>query len=361
MARVFNFNPGPAVLPLWALETAQKELLDYKGTGMSIIESSHRAKEFEAVIAEAEALFRELWKVPENFKVLFCHGGASTQFFMVPMNLAGNDPVDYVVTGQFAEKALEEANIQNKKTNIAYNSKSTNHDRIPAQSELKLTPNAAYVHITTNNTIYGTEWKTLPETNGVPIVADMSSDILAYHIDWKNMGLVYAGVQKNLGPSGCAIVVIREDLLKRVPENLPTMLKYTTYSKDKSLYNTPSTFTIYMVGLVLQWLKKEGGVEAIEKRNQKKAGLIYQAIDESNGFYKGHAQKDSRSIMNITFTLAKKDLEEVFVKEAKAAGLVGLKGHRSVGGMRASIYNAMPEEGCAKLAQFMKDFQKKNS
>lgn len=361
MARVFNFNPGPAVLPLWALETAQKEFLDYKGTGMSIIESSHRAKEFEAVIAEAEALMRELWGIPENFKVLFCHGGASTQFFMVPMNLAGNDVVDYVVTGQFAEKALEEAQIQQKKINIAYNSKATNHDRIPAQSELKLTSNAAYVHITTNNTIYGTQWKYLPETNGVPIVADMSSDILSYPINWKNMGLIYAGAQKNLGPSGCAVVIIREDLLKRIPENLPTMLRYSTYAKEKSLYNTPSTFTIYMIGLVLQWLKNEGGLKAIEGKNQKKAGFIYDAIDNSNGFYKGHAQKDSRSLMNITFTLAKKELEEVFVKEASKLGLVGLKGHRSVGGMRASIYNAMPIEGCEKLASFMKDFQKKNA
>jgi len=361
MARVFNFNPGPAVLPLWALETAQKEFLDYKGTGMSIIESSHRAKEFEAVIAEAESLMRELWGIPENFKVLFCHGGASTQFFMVPMNLAGNDTVDYVVTGQFAEKALEEAQIQQKKINVAFNSKSTNHNKIPAQNELKLTPNAAYVHITTNNTIYGTQWKYLPETNGVPIVADMSSDILAYPIDWKNIGLIYAGAQKNLGPSGCAVVVIREDMLKKVPETIPTILRYTTYAKEKSLYNTPSTFTIYMIGLVLQWLKKEGGLKVIQERNTKKAGYIYDAIDSSNGFYNGHAQKDSRSLMNITFTLAKKDLEESFVKEAAKAGLVGLKGHRSVGGMRASIYNAMPMEGCEKLAQFMKDFQKKNS
>lgn len=360
MARVYNFNPGPAVLPLWALEQAQKELLDYKGTGMSILESSHRGKEFEALVAETQALMKELWGIPDNFKILFVHGGASSQFFMVPMNLAGDKTVDYIVTGQFAQKAMEEAKIMEKKVNIVFDGKASNYSQLPSAKDLKFSADAAYVHLTTNNTIFGTQWKSLPDTKGVPIVADMSSDILSYNIDWKNMGLIYAGAQKNLGPSGVAVVIIREDLLDKAPKNIPTILKYSTYAKENSLYNTPSTFTIYMIGLMLQWLKKEGGVAEMVKRNEKKAKMIYDAIDNSNGFYKGHAAADSRSLMNITFTLAKTDLEDAFVKEAKALGLVGVKGHRSVGGMRASIYNAMPVEGCQKLADFMADFAKKN-
>lgn len=360
MARVYNFNPGPSTLPLWALEQAQKELLDYKGTGMSVLESSHRGKEFEANVTEAQTLLKELWRIPDNFKILFVHGGASSQFFMIPMNLAGNQTVDYIITGQFAKKALEEAQVMEKKVNIVFDGKDNNYKTIPNPSSLNFSKDAAYVHLTTNNTIFGTQWKELPETNNVPIVADMSSDILSYYIDWKNIGLIYAGAQKNLGPSGVAVVIIREDLLGKAPKNTPTILKYSTYAKNNSLYNTPSTFTIYMINLMLKWVKKEGGIDEMVKRNEKKAKMIYDAIDNSNGFYQGHADAQSRSLMNITFTLAKADLEETFVKEAKALGLVGIKGHRSVGGMRASVYNSMPVEGCQKLAEFMNDFAVKN-
>jgi len=360
MERVFNFNPGPAVLPLEALKEAQAEFLNYKNTGMSILEISHRSKEAEGMLEETKKNLKELWGIPDNYKILFLQGGASSQFFMVPMNLAGDNVVDYVLTGTWSEKALEEANILKKKTNVVYSSQSTNYDRIPQPSELKFTKDAAYVHITTNNTIFGTQWHYLPETNGIPLVMDMSSDILSYPIDFKNVGLIYAGAQKNLGPAGVTVVIIREDLLARVPKDLPTMLKYTTHEKNNSLYNTPPVFAIYMVGLVLKWLKNIGGVKKMREINEKKAKLIYDVIDNSNGFYKGHAQKDSRSLMNITFTLENKDLEGKFDKEATALGLVGLKGHRSVGGMRASVYNAMPIEGCQKLAEFMNDFAKKN-
>ncbi|OHD10718.1 MAG: phosphoserine transaminase [Spirochaetes bacterium GWB1_36_13] len=360
MKRVFNFNPGPATLPLQVLETAQKEFIDYKNTGMSIMEHSHRGKDFEAVVNEADTLFHELWNIPSNFKVLFLQGGASSQFFMVPMNLAGDKTVDYISTGVWSEKAIKEAQILGKKVNIVADTKDTNHNKIPKQGDLKLTPDAAYVHITTNNTIFGTQWHYTPDTKGVPIIADMSSDALSYPLDFSKFGMVYAGAQKNLGPSGVAVVIIREDLMEREPKTIPTMLKYSTHAKENSLYNTPPSFSIYMINLILKWVKSEGGLIKMEERNQKKAGMVYDAMDNSNGFYKGHAEKDARSLMNVTFVLAKKELDDVFAKEAAAAGLVGLKGHRSVGGMRASIYNAMPVEGCEKLAQFMNDFAKKN-
>lgn len=360
MARVYNFSAGPAVLPLEALETAQKELLDYQGTGMSIMEASHRGKAFDKIIIETEAMLREIWSIPSNFKVLFLQGGASTQFFMIPMNIAGDKVCDYINTGAWSEKAMKEAKILGKKTHEVFTSKASNHNMIPTQADLKLSgKDAAYVHLTSNNTIFGTQWHYLPETAGVPLVIDMSSDVLSYDIDWKKIGIVYAGAQKNLGPAGVTLVIIREDLIKELPE-LPTMLRFKTHADDNSMYNTPTTFSIYMIYLVLKWLKKTGGIANMKKLNEKKAGYIYDAIDNSNGFYIGHAQKDSRSLMNVTFNLKNKDLEASFLEQSLKLGFDGLKGHRSVGGMRASIYNAMPEEGCKKLSEFMKKFQAEN-
>ena len=361
MARAFNFSAGPATLPLEVLEQAQKELLDYNGSGMSIMEHSHRGKDFDGVINEAVANVKEIWNIPDNYKVLFLQGGASSQFFMAPMNLAKDDQtVDYIVTGSFAEKSLKEAKILNKKINIAFNTKEENHIRIPNQNELNLTKDAAYVHITSNNTIYGTQYSEMPETNGVPIVADMSSDILSKYIDWKNIGLIYAGAQKNLGPAGATLVIIRDDLVERSPAELPSMLKYSTFVEKNSMYNTPPTFSIYMINLVFNWIKSKGGIDAINKMNIDKSNLLYEVIDSSGGFYQGHAQKESRSVMNVSFKMATKELDAKFVEEASKIGLKTLKGHRSIGGIRASIYNAMPKAGCEKLAEFMKNFQKNN-
>lgn len=361
MNRVYNFYAGPATLPLDALKKAQEELLDYKGSGMSIMETSHRSKIYEEVHNGAISLIKELYKVPDDYHILFLHGGASSQFFMIPMNLlTDDDTADYINTGTWSTKAIKEAKILGKKINVIASSENTNFDRIPKESEYKITNGAKYLYITSNNTIYGTQYKKFPETNGVPLVIDASSDIMSYPISWKNIGLIFAGAQKNLGPSGLAVVIIRKDLVETKNEKIPTMLRYSTHVEENSLYNTPSTFSIYIVNLTLKWLKSIGGVEEIAKINEHKAKLIYDVIDESNGFYKGHAQKDSRSLMNITFTLKSKELEDKFVKEAEKEGLIGLKGHRSVGGIRASIYNAMPAEGCKKLAEFMKNFMKNN-
>lgn len=359
MARVFNFNAGPATIPLQALEEAAKELVDFKGTGMSIMEATHRGKDYEAVHNETIELIKSIYGVPENYHILFLQGGASSQFFMVPMNLIGpNESADYINTGEWSEKAIKEAKILGKNINIIASSKETKFDRIP--TEFKISKGAVYVHMTSNNTIYGTQYKSFPETNGVPLVIDASSDVFSYPIDWKNIGMIYAGAQKNAGPAGVTIVIIRKDLCVDKNEKIPTILKYTTHADNNSLYNTPPTFIIYMINLTLKWLKQAGGVQKINEINKKKAGLIYDAIDSSNGYYKGHAQKDSRSLMNITFNLKTPELEEKFVKETKNAGFAGLKGHRSVGGIRASIYNAMPVEGCEKLAQFMAEFKKNN-
>lgn len=361
MERVFNFNPGPSTLPLPVLEKAQGELLNYKGTGMSVMEMSHRSKEFEAIAHSAEALFKELAGVGEDYRVLFLQGGASLQFNMIPLNfLTSGKTADYVVTGSFAEKAWKEA----KKTgsaNAAASTEQENYRRVPRQEELRFSNDAAYAHITTNNTIYGTQWHYIPETGGIPLVADMSSDILSRPLDYNRFALVYAGAQKNLGPSGVTLVMIRKDLLQAVPDTLPSMLRYDIFAKNDSLYNTPPTFALYMLELMLQWLKNSGGLPAIGKHNEEKAALIYEAIDASGGFYTGHAAKDSRSLMNITFRLPDEETEKAFVKEAAAAGLVGLKGHRSVGGMRASVYNAMSREGCETLAAFMHKFRMKHS
>ncbi len=359
MTRVFNFHPGPATLPEEILKQAASELLDFKGTGMSIMEDSHRGKTYEGVHNETIQLIRSLYSVPENYDVLFLQGGASSQFFMVPMNLIGpNEKADYISSGEWSEKAIKEAKILGKNISVIASSKDTNFDRIP--KEFKITEDAVYVHMTSNNTIYGTEYQKYPETNGVPLVVDASSDVFSYQIDWKNIGLIYAGTQKNAGPAGVAIVIIRKDLIVDKYENIPTMLRYTTHSKNNSLFNTPPTFIIYMINLNLKWLQSIGGIKEINKRNKQKAGLIYDAIDNSNGFYIGHAQKDSRSLMNITFNLAKKELEEKFLEESKKLKLIGLKGHRSVGGFRASVYNAMPLQGCETLAKFMNDFKKNN-
>ncbi|MGE5550037.1 MAG: 3-phosphoserine/phosphohydroxythreonine transaminase, partial [Bacteroidota bacterium] len=359
-ARVYNFNPGPATLPLPVLEEIQRDLLDFGGTGMSIMEISHRSKEYEAVHEETEAALKELLGLGADYRVLFLGGGASMQFDMVPMNfLPAGATADYVVTGSFAEKACEEARKIGQ-VHLAANTKDTNHNRIPIASEIKLSPNPAYVHITSNNTIFGTQWPTLPSFGSIPLVADMSSDILSRRFDATKFALIYAGAQKNLGPAGVTIVIIREDMLAKVPGTLPTMLRYDVHAKNNSLYNTPPGIAVYAVMLVLRWLKAQGGLDAIEKRNRDKAALVYGAIDGSNGFYKGHAVPEARSLMNVTFRLPNEELEGAFVREAKGAGLVNLKGHRSVGGMRASLYNAMPVEGCKKLAEFMREFARKN-
>lgn len=358
--RVYNFYPGPATLPLPVLEELQQGLLDFQGTGMSVMEISHRSKEFEAVVAEAENLTKELLNIPDNYRVLFLQGGASTQFSMIPMNLLpAGATADYIVTGSFAEKAWEEA-AKLGNTHVAGTSKETNYDRIPSLEEIRLSSSPAYVHITSNNTIFGTQWETLPSFGDIPMVADMSSDILSRPFDVNPYGLIYAGAQKNLGPAGVTLVIIRNDMLDRTPKTLPSMFRYDIHAKNSSLYNTPPSFSVYAVLLVLRWLKGLGGLATVEKMNKEKAAIVYNAIDDSNGFYRGHAQLDSRSLMNVTFRLPSEELEKKFAAEATQADLVGVKGHRSVGGMRTSIYNAMPKEGCQTLADFMKEFQRVN-
>ncbi len=359
--RVFNFNPGPATLPLPVLEQAQTELLDFKGNGMSVLEISHRSKDFENLVLESEALLKELMSIPADYRVLFLQGGASFQFSMVPMNfLPAPATADYIITGAFAEKAYQDAKLLGN-IHLAASTKEESHNRIPRQEELNFSPSPAYVHMTTNNTIYGTQWTYIPETGGAPLVADMSSDILSRPLDVSAFGLIYAGAQKNIGPSGVTVVIIREDLLKKVPQNLPSMLRYDIQAKNNSLYNTPPSFGIYIINLVLTWVKGKGGLAQLEEMNKQKAAHIYSLIDSSRNFYRGHALQGSRSLMNITFRLPTEELEALFISEAKKVGLAGLKGHRSVGGIRASIYNAMLEEGCRSLADFMADFEKKHT
>jgi len=358
--RAYNFNAGPSALPLAVLEKAQSELVDFRGTGMSIMEMSHRGKDYEAVHNETVALLRELYNIPEDYHVLFLQGGASLQFAMVPMNfLSQGKKAGYIMTGSWSEKALKEAKMLGE-TYEAASTKDSNYSRIPKAEEIRLDPASAYVHITSNNTIFGTQWQSFPNTGNIPLVADMSSDILSKPVDVSQFSLIYAGAQKNLGPSGVTVVIIKKSFLEQANNNIPTMLRYETHAKDNSLYNTPPTFGIYMMGLVLQWVKEQGGVTAIHQKNQEKAALIYDTIDQSNGFYVGHAQADSRSLMNITFRLKNEELEKKFLDEAKKAGFVGLNGHRSVGGCRASVYNAVPYEACKALQEFMLDFQKKN-
>ena len=361
MKRVYNFNPGPATLPLEVLKEAQEEFLNFDNSGMSIIEISHRAKPYEKVHNQAKADILELMGLGEDYEVLFIQGGASLQFAMIPMNFATKEnPGSYALSGTFSSNAYKEAEILGV-GEIAASTKEENFRRVPTQDELKINPNAAYFHVCYNNTIYGTEYHYIPETGNVPLFADMSSDMVSRPIDFKKFSLIYAGVQKNLGPAGVVIVVAKKSLLEKSPENLPTMLKYETFYKKNSLYNTPPAFSIYMVGKVAAWIKSCGGLEEMAKRNSQKAKILYDVIDESNGFYKGHAEKDSRSFMNVTFRLPSEDLEKKFVAEALENNLSGVKGHRSVGGMRASIYNAMTLEGVEALADFMKKFLKANA
>lgn len=357
--RIFNFAAGPAVLPVPVLEEAQRDLMALPGVGMSILEISHRSKTFDQVIQSCEADIRTLAAIPDHYHVLFLQGGASLQFSMVPMNLlpAGGS-ADYIVTGAWSQKAVKEAKRVGT-VNLAASTEAENFARIPRQDEIKLTPGAAYVHVTSNNTIFGTQWHYQPQLGEAPVVCDASSDIFSRPIDMSKYALVYAGAQKNLGPSGVTLVIIRDDLVKRAPSTLPTMLNYSVHAENKSLYNTPNTFGIYLMRLTMKWLLGQGGLAGIEKINERKAAKLYGEIDRT-GFYRGHAQKDSRSRMNITFRLPSEELEKQFAKEATAAGLDGLKGHRSVGGIRASVYNAFPEEGIDALVQFMREFEKKN-
>jgi phosphoserine aminotransferase len=359
ITRIFNFSAGPAVLPVEVLEEAQRDLMALPGVGMSILEISHRSKPFDDVIERCEADLRALAGIPANYHVLFLQGGASLQFSMVPMNLLpANGSADYIVTGSWSQKAVKEAKRVGG-VKIAASTESENFARIPKQAELTLDPNAAYVHLTTNNTIFGTEWHWLPDVGDVPLVADTSSNMYSRPIDVSKYGLIYAGAQKNLGPSGLTVVIIRDDLVARTPASLATTLQYGVQVENKSMYNTPPVFSVYIMGLVLKWLLAQGGLDAIERANIRKADKLYSEIDRT-GFYRGHAQPDSRSRMNVTFRLPSEDLEKKFVKESTAAGLDGLKGHRSVGGLRASIYNAFPEAGVDALVAFMRDFEAKN-
>ena len=357
--RIYNFSAGPAVLPQPVLEEAKRDLVALPGVGMSVLEISHRSKTFEDILARTEADLRTLGHVPSSHKVLFLQGGASLQFSMVPMNLLSNGrTADYIVTGGWAQKAVKEAERVGS-VHIAATTESENFSRIPRQDELKLTANAAYVHFTTNNTLFGTEWTTEPAVGDVPLVADTSSDMFSRPIDVARYGLIYAGAQKNLGPSGVTLVLVREDLLPRSAKTLPTMLNYAVHAENGSMYNTPPCFGIYLMGLVAKWALAEGGLPALAQRNERKAAKLYAEIDRT-GFYRGTAEKSSRSLMNVTFRLGSEDLEKTFVKESTAAGFDGLKGHRSVGGMRASIYNAFPEDGVDALVAFMKEFERKN-
>jgi phosphoserine aminotransferase len=358
--RIFNFAAGPAVLPEPVLREAQRDLFSLPGVGMSILEISHRSKAFEEVIQGCETDMRALAKIPANYQVLFLQGGASLQFSMVPMNLLpANGKADYIVTGSWSKKAIVEAKKVGT-VQIAGSTESENFARIPEPSEIRLDPEAAYVHFTTNNTIFGTEWSREPDAGEVPLIADASSDIFSRPIEVSKYALIYAGAQKNLAPAGVTVAILREDMLARSPKNLPTMLDYNTHAKEKSLYNTPPVFTIYAMRLVMKWLLAEGGLEAMGRRNAEKAGILYDTIDGSGGWYRAHARPGSRSNMNVAFRLPSEDLEKRFVSEAKAEGLDGLKGHRSVGGIRASIYNAFPREGVDALVSFMNAFQRKN-
>jgi phosphoserine aminotransferase len=357
--RIHNFSAGPAVLPMAVLEEAQRDMLSLPGVGMSVMEISHRSKTFDEIFARADSGLRELLGIPENYHVLFLQGGASLQFSMIPMNLLpAEGSADYVITGSWGKKALKEAKRAGA-VSVAANMADGGFTRIPASDELTLDPRAAYVHITTNETIEGVEWKQEPEVGDVPLVADASSDILSHPIPVNKYGMIYAGAQKNIGPSGVTLVIIRDDLLQRIPAGLHTMLDYRTHVENKSLYNTPNTWGIYIISLVCKWLLEKGGLAEMHRENEQKAALLYDAID-ATGFYRGHADADSRSIMNVTFRLPSEELEKKFAAEATAQGLDGLKGHRSVGGIRASIYNAFPLTGVQALVAFMKDFEKNN-
>lgn len=354
MQRAYNFNAGPSAMPLEVLQEAQAEFLNYVDTGMSIIEMSHRSQEYAALHAETKTLLRELMEIPEDYEIMFIQGGGSTQFLMTAANFHTKKYAAYVNTGVWAKKAMAEGKFFGEVYEAA-SSADHNHTYIP--QEITIRENTSYVHLTANNTIYGTEYKTFPKCN-VPIICDMSSDILSRKINVADFDLIYAGAQKNLGPAGVVIVIAKKSFLATARKELPTMLKYATFAENDSLYNTPPVFSIYMVNKTLHWIKKQGGVEQIAANNVAKAKLIYDAIDNSNGFYIGHAEKEYRSLMNITFNLADKELEKDFIAQAKAASFVGIGGHRLVGGCRASAYNAVPLEACQALAQFMEKYQK---
>ncbi|MCK9295138.1 MAG: 3-phosphoserine/phosphohydroxythreonine transaminase [Desulfobulbaceae bacterium] len=354
--RVYNFSPGPATLPVEVLQQAAIDIVNYNNKGIGLIEMSHRSKDFMAITVEAENLIRELLNVPQNYQVLFLQGGASTQFAMVPMNLLGpGKKGSYLNTGVWAKKAIKEANIV-ASAQVAYSSEGSKYDHVPADGDYTVDPAAEYLYFVSNNTIYGTQFHTMPKSDKM-LVCDMSSDIMSRPFDITPFGLVFAGAQKNIGPAGATLVIVREDLLDRVAETVPTMFRYKTHAEKGSMFNTPPCFAIYTIGLVCKWLKKIGGVPAIEKINREKAAILYEAID-SMDFYRGHARKDSRSLMNVTFNLPTPELEARFVQEGAKRGLDGLKGHRSIGGIRASIYNAFPKQGVIDLVAFMKEFAK---
>lgn len=359
MSRVFNFSAGPAVLPEEVMKEAAAEMLDYDGTGMSVMEMSHRSKAFERIIGEAEQDLRDLVNIPDNYKVLFLQGGASQQFAMIPMNLMKNRVADHLKTGQWASKAISEGKIYGK-INVIASSEDKTYTYIPELQDLKISDDADYVYICHNNTIYGTKFNELPKTNGKPLVADMSSNFLSEPIDVTQYGLIFAGAQKNIGPAGVVVVIIREDLISEdVLPGTPTMLKYKIHADNKSLYNTPPAYGIYICGKVFKWLKKLGGLDAMKKINDEKASILYDYLDSSKMF-KGTVVKKDRSLMNVPFVTGSEELDKKFTKEAKEAGFVNLEGHRSVGGMRASIYNAMPIEGVKKLVAFMRNFEAEN-
>jgi phosphoserine aminotransferase len=358
--RAYNFNAGPSALPVAVLKKAQEELINFRGTGMSVMELSHRSAAYEEVHNQAIQLLKELLQIPDNYEVLFLQGGASLQFSMLPANfLSPGKNAGYIMTGAWSEKALAEAKLYGETYQVA-STKEDNYRRIPTNDELRFNASDAYVHLTSNNTIYGTQWRDFPDTGDVPLIGDMSSDILSRPINVSKFAMIYAGAQKNLGPSGVTVVILRRDLLETANKNIPTMLRYDIHAKNNSLYNTPPTFGIYMLGEVLSWVKEIGGMEEIVKRNNEKVALIYNAIDESNGFYFGHAVADSRSLMNITFRLKSEELEKQFLADAKKAGFIGVNGHRSVGGCRASTYNAVPYETCLAFSQFMNQFRSAN-
>ena len=358
--RIYNFSAGPAILPVEVLLEAQKDFVSYKGSGMNVMEMSHRGKIFDAIIKEADADLRKLLGIDDKFAILFLQGGATLQFSMVPLNLMPpKNKADYIVTGAWSEKAVKEGKRVGA-VNIAATTKSDNYTRIPKQSEFKLDPDASYVHFTSNNTIYGTEWRSEPETGNIPLVCDASSDFLHKKLDMNKYGLIYAGAQKNIGPAGVTVVIIRKDLLERSSDSLHTYMNYKIHVDNESMYNTPTTFGIYIAGLVFKWLLNMGGLDEMYRRNVEKAKVLYDAFDSSDGYYKGTTVKEDRSLMNVTYRLPNEQLEEKFIKEASAKGFSGLKGHRSVGGIRASIYNAFPKKGVEELVSFMSDFKKNN-
>lgn len=356
--RVFNFSAGPSMLPVPVLEKAAKQMLNYENSGMSVMEMSHRSSSYLDIFNKTKDLLKKVMNIPDGYEIVFIQGGATQQFSMVPLNLLKNGKADYIITGSFSKKAATEAKKYGE-INIAYDGSDNDFKHIPTQDELKLDPEASYVHLCANNTIYGTEWKYVPATNGVPIIADMSSNILSKPIDVSKYGMIYAGAQKNMGIAGLGVAIIKKDLLQKVSATTPVLLDYTLMIENDSMYNTPPAYAIYVLGLVLEWIDEMGGLEVMEKRNIEKAKLLYDYLDSSD-FYKAHSDTDNRSLMNVTFTTPSKELDAKFVKESIEAGMTNLKGHRSVGGIRASIYNAMPLEGVEKLVAFMKEFEAAN-